>query len=121
MTEADRAAALADEISDGDGLTLTLLHKDARGERSLVADEMLIIKALRRLAAQTAPGTAPVSDWPLTARDLADVFGCVWDAAIGAAHQQQGGMDFACILAEAFGAMTTRLVEIAEKGQANDH
>lgn len=52
-------------------------------------------------------------DRPVTLRDLAEVFGCVWNAAIGAAHQQGAGMDFARILAEGFGAMATRLEELA--------
>lgn len=54
---------------------------------------------------------------PLTARDLADAFGCMWNAAIEAAHRRSGGMDCACILAEGFAAMSARLNEISdEKG-----
>ena len=55
------------------------------------------------------------ADRPLTALDLADAFGCMWNAAIGAAHDRSGGMDCACVLAEGFAAMASRLEEIAGK------
>ena len=45
----------------------------------------------------------------LTANQLADVFDCVWNAAIGESHRQQGGIEFASILAESFRAMSEAL------------
>lgn len=40
---------------------------------------------------------------------LADAFDCVWNAAIGVAHRQEGGFPTASILAESFSAMSARL------------
>lgn len=51
---------------------------------------------------------------PLTARELADAFGCVWNSALGTAHRQEAGFEFASILAEAFASMSARLDEIAD-------
>lgn len=48
---------------------------------------------------------------PLTRADLADALGCFWNAAIGAAHNQQEGMPFASIMAEGVAAVAQQLNE----------
>lgn len=50
---------------------------------------------------------------PLTAADLADAFGCFWNAALGEAARQQEGHAFASIMAEGFRAVAARLTEQA--------
>ena len=51
----------------------------------------------------------------LTADDLADAFGCFWNAAIGDAHNRQDSTAFAVIgsMAEGFAAIERRLREHA--------
>jgi hypothetical protein len=51
---------------------------------------------------------------PLTASVLADALGCFWNAALGAAHEQQEGHAVAAILVEGVAAVQQRLVESAE-------
>ena len=48
---------------------------------------------------------------PLTGAVLADALGCFWNAAIGEAHNRQGGMDVASIMAVGIAAIATRLTE----------
>ena len=62
-----------------------------------------------------AERAAKLADRPITARDLADVFGCMWNAAIGEARRQEAGFEFASILAEGFSSMSRRLAEIASQ------
>lgn len=69
---------------------------------------------LAHLIAEKARGEA--STKPLTASQLADAFGCFWNAAIGESHRQQGGITTATIMAEGIQAIANRLREISDAG-----
>ena len=52
---------------------------------------------------------------PLTVEILADALSCFWNAALGAAHNQQAGFDAASIMAEGVGAIANRLAEYSKE------
>lgn len=74
--------------------------------------------ALTAIAAQGYLLDEPIRPAPLTARDLADAFAAAWNAAIGTAHERQAGMDTACVVASAFGAVAAQLTEVADREKA---
>jgi Holliday junction resolvasome RuvABC endonuclease subunit len=57
-----------------------------------------------------------MQDRPLTAAQLAEAFGCFWNAAIGEAHERESyeAMSTATVMAEGMAAVQRRLEEIAQ-------
>lgn len=111
------ARRLLDPLSS---MAIGLLHRAEEAEKGRDQAIAMAEAAAKFAAADDAERAALKAraekverERPLTARDMADVFGCVWNSAIGAAHRGQQGMEFATILAETFAAMASRLQEIA--------
>jgi hypothetical protein len=57
---------------------------------------------------------SPAAD-PLTAAQLSEALGAFWNAAIGEAHDRQGGMDAAVVMAVGLSAVAARLSEFAKE------
>jgi len=76
-----------------------------------VADNGRDYKTREEAAAALADAAPAVRIKPLTVAVLADALDCFWNAAIGAAHQQQDGHVLASIMAEGIAAVATRLRE----------
>lgn len=106
---------------EGAGTNLRTAFVIAVGENSPFAKEALAqFDATLSAAPASAISQAAadvIAERPLTASMLADVFGCVWNAAVGEAHTRQAGMDEACIIASAFQAMAVRIQEISKGGE----
>lgn len=94
-------AARAVVVSEKAGESLAAMARQTA--RALLAERLATEKRVREEGGH-----------PLTARELADAFGCVWNSALGTAHRQEAGFEFASILAEAFASMSARLDEIAD-------
>lgn len=65
--------------------------------------------ALAALAAERDALRAALASGPVTKADLAEAFGCMWNAALGVSNERQEAIAVASMLAEGFHAMAQSL------------